>query len=404
MPFQTVRNEGDRKKLVETYLKNRETLKKRVLDEKVGKQTFQREVASELQKPVLEQQKQLEEERQKKTDERQNDLIAKLQENQVAIVGQLGTNRQDMLQQLIDNQNAIIQALPPQLVPAAAVEGAPAGLPKSLPASTSASPSFIGMVDTGVDPAVLEQQGLPSPSHYLGKSLKQTEKARKDVTSSTVFKSLSSKKHKTKEEQKTFETLQQYVKNLKAIEAGHTSGQLQQGKKGQGMAEHRTKNPYKLTIDSMFGNLWIDPTKLREMKVEAYKKGKKVLSRKADLDLIELLTKRYNTRKEYSKQALEAFAKLIDLSDLPINTRSLKYASGHSSATAVDTPAPQHVVHYYNNPDELVNRLQLLIGSKKGGKLSRGIDNEIAAILDRLLEDGVIDKKKYENIYQNYVA
>ena len=51
-----------------------------MVDEKVGKQTFQREVVAELQKPVVEQQQKLEEERQKKTDERQNALIAKLQE------------------------------------------------------------------------------------------------------------------------------------------------------------------------------------------------------------------------------------------------------------------------------------------------------------------------------------
>ena len=61
-----------------------------MVEEKVGKQTFQREVAAELQKPVVEQQQALEEKRQKKTDERQNALIAKLQENQEAITDKLG--------------------------------------------------------------------------------------------------------------------------------------------------------------------------------------------------------------------------------------------------------------------------------------------------------------------------
>ena len=71
MPFVTVESVGERNALIKKFLKNRETLRKRVVDEKVGKQTFQRVVA-ELQKPVVEQQQALEEECQKKTDERQN--------------------------------------------------------------------------------------------------------------------------------------------------------------------------------------------------------------------------------------------------------------------------------------------------------------------------------------------
>ena len=43
--------------------------------------------------------------------------------------------------------------------------------------------------------------------------------------------------------------------------------------------------------------------------------------------MIDLLTKRYNSKKQYSPQSLEAFAKLIDLSGLPINARSMKYAA-----------------------------------------------------------------------------
>ena len=90
MPFATVESVGKRDALIKKFLENRETLRKRVVDEKVGKQTFQWEVAAELQKPVVEQQQKLEEERQKKTDERQNALIAKLQENQEAITDKLG--------------------------------------------------------------------------------------------------------------------------------------------------------------------------------------------------------------------------------------------------------------------------------------------------------------------------
>ena len=76
MPFATVESVGERDALIMKFLKNHETLRKRVVDEKVGKQTFQRKVAAELQNPVVEQQKQLEEERQKKRNERQSTLVA----------------------------------------------------------------------------------------------------------------------------------------------------------------------------------------------------------------------------------------------------------------------------------------------------------------------------------------
>ena len=131
--------------------------------------------------------------------------------------------------------------------------------------------------------------------------------------------------------------------------------------------------------------------------MEAYRDGKKVLSRKADQDLIELLTKRYNSKKVYSEKALETFAKLIDLSGLPINARSKKYASTRKPASV------RGAVRYFNSPDELVEQLHLLIGSKQGGKVSVGIDNEIVSIIDRLREDGHISKKDYLQIYKNFV-
>ena len=47
MPFATVESVGERDVLIQ-FMKNREILRKRVVDEKVGKQTFQREVAADL--------------------------------------------------------------------------------------------------------------------------------------------------------------------------------------------------------------------------------------------------------------------------------------------------------------------------------------------------------------------
>ena len=46
MPFEMVKSVGERDAVNKKFMKNREILRKRVVDEKVGKPTFQREVAA----------------------------------------------------------------------------------------------------------------------------------------------------------------------------------------------------------------------------------------------------------------------------------------------------------------------------------------------------------------------
>src|SRR5438552_18424821 len=105
----------------------------------------------------------------------------------------------------------------------------------------------------------------------------------------------------------------------------------------------------------MFGQLYIDPNKLMEMKLEAYKNNKKVISQKFDPYFIDLLTKRYNSKKTYSQKSLELFNKLIMLSGLPINNRSMKFER------VVSNNSQNNEIKYYSSPDELISRLQLLI-------------------------------------------
>ena len=44
----------------------------------------------------------------------------------------------------------------------------------------------------------------------------------------------------------------------------------------------------------MFGSLGLIQINLSQLKLEAYRDGKKVMSRKDDMDLPDLLTKQYN--------------------------------------------------------------------------------------------------------------
>ena len=395
MSFRVVKKEGDRRALIDQYLKNRETLKKRVVQEKVGKQAFQREVASELQKPVVEQQKKLEEERQKKTDERQNALLAKLQENQEAITDKLDDQETALRQNILFQQQQLMQPQQPALAPAGVAASATATTP-----TTPRRPRVDLNPDVGIDPSVLQDMSLQPISSLLNSQVQDLEALHQQIQSPLRSLGAQSRgRNFTEEKRRQLETLKKYNSGLKLLIQGKKASIVPTT--GQGIRTSQTKNPYKLTDDGMFGNLQIDLAKLYEFRVEAYKDGKKVLSRKADPDLIELLTKRYNTKKEYSQHALKTFEKLIDLSGMPLNTRSLKYTSTHQRSGSASVGGGS--IRYYKTPDELVERLELLIGSKQGGKVSVEIDNEIANILDRLLKDGVITKKKYKQIHKNFI-
>ena len=50
---------------------------------------------------------------------------------------------------------------------------------------------------------------------------------------------------------------------------------------------------------------------------------------------------------------------------------------------------------YYNKPQQLIDRLRLLIGSKKAGNTNPEIDNEIIGISDELVKKGLIMNEDY---------
>ena len=123
----------------------------------------------------------------------------------------------------------------------------------------------------------------------MSSDLKELTALDKAINTNNYLKSLNGKrtsKTLSEGERKELENLSQYKKNLKLLIEGKKAKMVP--KTGQGM---KSKNPYKLTSDGMFGNRWIDQEKLNDLKLEAYKDDKKVLSRKADRDFIDLLTK-----------------------------------------------------------------------------------------------------------------
>ena len=93
------------------------------------------------------------------------------------------------------------------------------------------------------------------------------------------------------------------------------------------------------------------PKLFGQLKIIAYKDGKKVYDKQADFDTIVLLTKRFNSKKKYSDLSKMIFNELNTLSEIPIHRTSNKYKRLGSG------------VIYYNNPEDLINRMELLGGS-----------------------------------------
>ena len=137
-----------------------------------------------------------------------------------------------------------------------------------------------------------------------------------------------------------------YVKQIRR--KSQINQQLTTLKQGDGLK--RNKN-YLTIQDGKFGKLKINTTKLISGKLEVYDGRKKIMSKKIDKDLYDLLTRRINKKRQYSNDAISTFNKLLDL-------------SGIKSMNSLSNKSKMDVI-YYNDPNELINELNLLISSKK---------------------------------------
>jgi len=100
-------------------------------------------------------------------------------------------------------------------------------------------------------------------------------------------------------------------------------------------------------------------------KLRAFDSGKLVLEAPAGESLYDLLTKRFTQRKQYTPQAVMTFKKLVELAGLPVY-------GGKSKKHKLLRAGP---IYFYNDPEQLVQRLRLLVASKRAG--NTGLDNEI---------------------------
>ena len=136
MAFAQVKRVQERKALIDKFLNNREVLKKCIIDEKIGRQRFQKDLARPLQQHIK-----------AELDRQQDKLISKLQE----CLKTLTTTREDIVDDLAN------------LLPHIAAISKPP-IPPALPAVVEVDAIASINIDKDLDSKVLEVYNLQLPS------------------------------------------------------------------------------------------------------------------------------------------------------------------------------------------------------------------------------------------------
>ena len=61
-------------------------------------------------------------------------------------------------------------------------------------------------------------------------------------------------------------------------------------------------------------------------------------------------------------------------------------------------------VHFFNNPTEMMKKLELIIGSMAAGNNNIELRNTGVALLDILFRNSVLNRSQYNKIYKNYFS
>ena len=348
-------------------------VKNEIKDAEQGRDVVMSDVFKTLRDPLIEQQK--------KTDAKQDAVIEQLRQNQLALTGGI----QDIV-----TLNRELPQLPAE--------------------SEEASKEKLTLVPnnlfTAEDLSFIKSIGLPEPNALLGLSgedlveiTQVTKKKRKKI--SDKITGIKNKKGLTPtqkdEEVKQLEKqrdrerpiFDNYLTTITMVQAipKYTK------KKGSGIRKYKQpkRNAYKIS-DSAYGDLSVDVPKLKnEMKLNVFRGGKIVYHDDADKSLVDLLTKRFNPKRSYSLNAVKIFNDLNLLANLPKHP-----SSGKSKLLGSG-------VVYYNDPNELAERMKILVGAMAAGNNSPVIKNDLSMINDEFLKIGAIDQTIHEKFYKKYI-
>ena len=156
---------------------------------------------------------------------------------------------------------------------------------------------------------------------------------------------------------------------------------------GNGFRHQRKRNAYKLSKGGSFGHVYIDPAKLRMNRLSVKDMaGNSVMDNVVDSSLIDLLTKRYNPKVEYTSEAKDIFKGLTHFSGLKESRGLGKQKLLGGTVTLIP-----------DTPKDILARLNLLLGTRRAGNNSLDIRNEIVQLIDIAAAKNVItseDKKR----------
>ena len=348
-------------------------VKNEIKNAEQGRDVVMSDVFKTLREPLIEQQK--------KTDAKQDAVIEQLRENQLALTGGL--------RDLVESNRDVLtlqQELPFPGVEAPPKEKLLIAEPNNLFGEDELK--FIENADY-IEPNKLLELDKGKLS-FLEKNVR----ARKNALSSEIG-AFKRKKDKTESDftkhQNNLEVRNILDRYLKTIEK--VSDVSLYVKKGSGIRKYKQpkRNAYKIS-GSAYGNLSVDVPKLKnEMKLNVFRGGKLIYHADADKSLVDLLTKRFNPRRRYSLNAVKIFNDLNLLANLPRHP-----SSGKSKLLGSG-------VVYYNDPNELAERMKILVGSMAAGNNSPVIKNDLAMINDEFLKIGAIDQTTHEKFYKKYL-
>ena len=230
----------------------------------------------------------------------------------------------------------------------------------------------------------LQEFNLPSLDKIPIMSDDEYNDMRKKTT--RVQKSLGGQKSaaKSAEEREIISKKLHLVKDYKAT-AELTRSKNIQKMAGNGINQQRKRNAYKLSKGGSFGKLYIDPAKLRKNRLSVKDKaGNSLIDNVVDNSLIDLLTKRYNPKVEYTPEAKDIFKDLTRFSGIKKSKRSGKQKLlGGSTVTLVP-----------DTPKDILARLTLLLGTRRAGNNSLDIRNEIVQLIDIAYSKKIISNEE----------
>ena len=249
--------------------------------------------------------------------------------------------------------------------------------------------------------AFIQSQQLPLPADIFLQTLKEPnyakqildksgemnkELGRKKAHLSTTKANRKKNKDQIAEYDEGIEIIRKYRQRIGILEEGTKTLKV-----GKGIYTQKKKNAYKINPNTgVYGIVTIDVPRLYgQLKLIAHKDGKKVYDKQVDFDTLDLLTKRFNSKKKYSPLSKMVFDDLNRISDIPIHRTSNKYKKIGSG------------VVYYNNPVDLLDRLELLGGSILAG--NNGVKNEFSQIAHTLNHLGVLNNNQLNSLLKEYV-